>query len=120
MFDDILNAVKQELGNHPEITSLPPEQQEAIHNEIANHVNNTIQNQSVPSQQNQSIPSPSGGGGLLSNLEGMLTSGSPLTGAIEGGLVGSLGSRFGLSPALTGAIAGALPGLIQRFSQKRL
>ncbi|HYM95244.1 MAG TPA: hypothetical protein VET23_13975 [Chitinophagaceae bacterium] len=110
MFDDILSAVKQELGNHPEITSLPPEQQEAIHNEIANHVNNTIQNQSIPSQ--------SGGGGLLSNLEGMLTSGSPLTGAIEGGLVSSLGSKFGLSPGITGAIAGALPGLIQKFANK--
>lgn len=111
MFDDILNAVKQELGNHPEITSLPAEQQEAIHNEIANHINNTV--------QNQSSPVTSGGGGLLSNLEGMLTSGSPLTGAIEGGLVGSLGNKFGLSPTLTSAIAGALPGLIQRFAQKK-
>jgi hypothetical protein len=58
------------------------------------------------------------GGGLLSNLEDMLTSNSPLTGAIEGGLVSSLGSKFGLSPALTGAISGALPGLIQRFTKK--
>ncbi len=112
MFDDILNAVKQELGNHPEITSLPAEQQEAIHNEIANHINNTVQNQAVPAQP------AGGGGGLLSNLEGMLTSNSPLTGAIEGGLVGGLASKFGLSPALSGAIAGALPGLIQKFSNK--
>ena len=112
MFDDILNAVKQEFGNHPEITSLPPEQQEAIHNEIANHVNDTVQNQSVPATT-------SSGGGLLSGLEGMLTSGSPLSGALEGGLVGGLGSKFGLSPALTGAIAGALPSLIQRFTQRK-
>lgn len=111
MFDDILNAVKGELGNHPEITSLPPEQQEAIHNEIANHINTTVQNQSAPVT--------SGGGGLLSSLEGMLTSNSPLTGAIEGGLVSSLASKFGLSPGLSGAIAGALPGLIQKFSQKK-
>lgn len=111
MFDDILNAVKLELGNHPEITSLPPEQQEAIHNEIANHVNNTVQSQSTPAQSG-------GGGGLLSSLEGMLTSNSPLTGAIEGGLVSSLGSKFGLSPGITGAISGALPGLIQKFKQK--
>ncbi|MBS1621683.1 MAG: hypothetical protein JST10_13780 [Bacteroidetes bacterium] len=109
MFDDILNAVKNELGNHTEIASLPADQQEAIHNEIANHVNNTVQNQTVPAS--------SGGGGLLSGLEGMLTSNSPLTGAIEGGLVSSIASKFGLSPALTGAIAGALPGLIQRFKK---
>lgn len=112
MFDDILNAVKQEIGNHPELSSLSPEQQEAIHNEIATHVNNTVQNQSAPTQPT------GGGGGLLSNLEGMLTSNSPLTGAIEGGLVSSLASKFGLSPGLSGAIAGALPGLIQRFKQK--
>lgn len=109
MFDDILNAVKNELGNHPEITSLPADQQEAIHNEIANHVNNTVQNQAAPAS--------SGGGGLLSSLEGMLTSNSPLTGAVEGGLVSSLASKFGISPGLSGAIAGALPGLIQRFKK---
>lgn len=110
MFDDILNAVKNELGNHPEITSLPADQQEAIHNEIANHVNNTIQNQTAPTTSG-------GGGGLLSSLEGMLTSNSPLTGAIEGGLVSSLASKFGISPGLSGAIAGALPGLIHRFKK---
>lgn len=111
MFDDIINAVKQELGNHPDMNSLPATQQEAIHHEIANHINNTVQDQPAPAT--------SGGGGLLSSLEGMLTSGSPLAGAIEGGLVGSLGSKFGLSPSLTGAIAGALPGLISRFSQRK-
>lgn len=109
MFDDILNAVKQELGSHPEVSSLTAEQQEALHNEIANHINNTVQNQSAPAAS---------GGGLLSSLEGMLTSNSPLTGAIEGGLVSSLASKFGLSPGLSGAIAGALPGLIQRFKEK--
>ena len=110
MFDDILNEVKNAFGNHPEITSLPQEQQDAIHNEIANHVNNTVQSQSTPSE--------SGGGGLLSSLEGMLTSNSPITGAIEGGLVSSLASKFGMSPAFTGAISGALPGLIEKFTHK--
>jgi hypothetical protein len=110
MFDEILNAVKGELGSHPEITSLPAQQQEAIHNEIATHINNTVQNQAVPAQTS--------GGGLLSSLEGMLTSNSPLTGAIEGGLVSSLANKFGISPGLSGAIAGALPGLIQRFTKK--
>lgn len=109
MFDDILNAVKQELGNHPEVTSLPADQQEALHNEIANHINNTTQNQTAPAT--------SDGGGLLSKVEGMLTSNSPITGAIEGGLVSSIASKFGLSSGLSGAIAGALPGLIQRFKK---
>lgn len=110
MFDEILNAVKQELGNHPEVTSLPADQQEALHKEIANHINNTVQDQPAVVS--------SGGGGLLSSLEGMLTSNSPVTGAIEGGLVSSLASKFGLSPGLSGAIAGALPGLIQKFKQR--
>ncbi|MCC7401307.1 MAG: hypothetical protein IT214_07465 [Chitinophagaceae bacterium] len=109
MFDDILNEVKQALGNHPEVASLSPDQQEALHNAIANHINNTVQNQPA---------AVSSGGGLLSSLENALTSNSPVTGAVEGGIVSSLASKFGLSPAFTGAIAGALPGLIQKFKQK--
>jgi hypothetical protein len=56
--------------------------------------------------------------GLLSSLENGVTSGSPITSAIEGGLVSSLGSKFGLPPAATGAIAAMLPGLLQKFVTK--
>lgn len=47
-----------------------------------------------------------------------ISSGGPVTGAIEGGLVSSLASKFNLPPAVTGAIAGAIPGLLQKFVSK--
>ena len=51
-------------------------------------------------------------------LQNAVTSGSPVTNAIEGGLISSLASKFGLPPMATGAIAGALPGLLQKFARK--
>jgi hypothetical protein len=111
MFDQILELVKEHLGNNPQIAAaIPAGQEEAVHNEIANHVANSLSTQ--PSE------SSSGFGGLLSKLEGGIASGSPVTSAIEGGLVSSLASKFGLPPSVTGAIAGALPGLLQKFANK--
>lgn len=110
MFDEILNAVKQQFANHPDLSSLTQEQQDALHNEIANHVHNTV--------QNQAGGTPSTGAGLLSQVEGFLTSNTVLSGAVEGGLVSSLASKLGLPPSITGAISGALPGLIQKFANK--
>lgn len=110
MFDQILSLVKEHLGNNPTTAaSINPEQADAIHNEIATHVNDGLQIQAA---------SQGGATGLLSSLEGNLTSGSPVVSAIEGGLVGSLASKFGLSPATTGAIAGALPAIVQKFANK--
>ncbi|MDR0793958.1 MAG: hypothetical protein LBE82_11665 [Chitinophagaceae bacterium] len=106
MFDEILQAVKAQLGNHPDMSSLSPEQADAVHNEIANHVTNAVGAQDSGD---------GGGGGLLSSLTSMFTSGSPAAGAIEGGLVSSLASKFGLPPSVTGAISGALPGLLQKL-----
>ena len=46
MFDQILELVKEHLGNNPEITAnVPADQQEALHNEIANHVANSLTTQ---------------------------------------------------------------------------
>ena len=110
MFDEILNMVKDHLGNNPAVAnSIPPDQADAIHNEVATHINNGLQNQATAQ---------GGVGGLLSSLENGVASGSPITSAIEGGLVGSLASKFGLSPAITGAITGALPGILQKFAHK--
>ena len=109
MFDEILKMVKDRLGNDPQVSSLPADQQDAVHNEVAGHVTDQLKRQAVAE---------GGAGGLLAKLQESLTSGSPVVSAIEGGLVGSLGSRFGLSPAITGAIAGALPGLLQKFVRK--
>jgi hypothetical protein len=111
MFDQILQLVKEQLGNHPQIAgNIPPEQADAIHREIATHITNGLQN-----------PSPGEGvtaGGLLSQLESSLASGNLATSAITGGLVGSLAGKFGLPPAITGAIAASLPGLLHKFENR--
>lgn len=109
MFDQILDLVKQHLGNNPQIASaIPPGQENEVHNEIASQITNGLANQA----------SGQGGvGGLLSMLQGG-GSGSPVSSAIEGGLVSSLASKFGLPPSVTGAISSALPGVLQKFASK--
>ena len=110
MFDQILALVKEHIGGNPAVASaIPPEQADAIHNEIASHVQNGLQSQAAAQ---------GGTGNLLASLESSLTSGGAVPSAIEGGLVSSLASKFGLSPALTGAIAGSLPALLQKFAHK--
>jgi hypothetical protein len=108
MFDQILQLVKEHLGNNPQVAAaIPPGQTDAVHQEIATHINNGIQNQSNSSGI---------GGNLLSEWENSLSSGNILTSAITGGLVSSLASKFGLPPIATGAIAAALPGLLQKYA----
>jgi len=110
MFDQILNLVKQQVGSNPQVaSSIPAGQEDAVHNEIAQHVTNGLASHAATQ---------GGVGGLLSMLQGGVASGNPLTSAIEGSLASSLGSKFGLPPAATGAIAAALPGLLQKFSSK--
>jgi len=110
MFDQILEMVKDHIGNNPQVASaIPPGQEEAVNKEIASHVTNGLASQAAVQ---------GGVGGLLSKLQAGMASGSPVTSAIEGGLVSSLASKFGLPPAVTGAIAAALPGLLQRFAHK--
>ena len=110
MFDEILNLVKEHLGNNPQIAAvIPPGQEEAIHNEIATHIANN-----AAAGQSGSVGMLSG---LLSKLESSVAEGGPVTSAIEGGLVNSLTTKFGLPPSITGAIAGALPGIMQKMAQ---
>ena len=110
MFEQLVQMVKEHLGSNPQIANaIPPGQEDAVHREIATQVSNGLQTQAA---------SQGGVGGLLSSLEGSMTSGSPLVNAIEGGLVGGLGSKFGLSSAVTGSIAASLPGLLQKFMHK--
>jgi hypothetical protein len=111
MFDQILQLVKEHMGNNPQITgNIPAEQADEIHKEIATHINNGLQNQ----PETQAPTS----GGILSQFENSLGSGNILTSAISGGLVGSLASKFGLPPLITGAIAASLPGLMQKFASR--
>lgn len=113
MFDQILQLVKEHLGNNPQVAStIPQEKADAVHEEIATHITNGLQGQNPLSGLS------GGGGGFLSNIVSSLGSGNLLTNALEGGLVSSLGSKLGLSPAATGAIAAALPGLLQKVAQK--
>lgn len=110
MFDQILDLVKEHLGNNPQIAAaIPADQQDAVHNEIASHIANGLSTQTAGGD---------GFGGLLSKLEGSVAAGGPVTSAIEGGLVSSLANKFGLPPSVTGAIAGALPGILQKFANK--
>jgi hypothetical protein len=110
MFDQVLQMVKDHMNSNPQVSgAIPNEQADDVHNEIATHITEGLKNQASAQ---------GGAGGLLSSLEGGLTSGSPVVSAIEGGLVSSLGSKFGLPPMATGAISAALPGLLQKFAHK--
>ena len=110
MFDEILKLVQSHIGGNSQASAaIPAEQADDVHNEIASHINNGLQAQAT---------APGGAGGLLSMLEGGMSSGSPVVSAIEGGLVNSLATKFGLPPSVTGAIAGALPGILQKFATK--
>lgn len=84
------------MGYNPEVAkAIPAGQEDAVHREIATHINDGLQNQA---------PSQGGLGGMLSSLTQNLESGGGITSAIEGGLVSSLASKFGLPPMVTGAI----------------
>jgi len=110
MFEQIVDLVKQHLNSNPQIAAgIPASQENQVHQEIATQITNGLASQA---------PAQGGIGGLLSMLQGGLSSGSTLTSAIEGGLASSLGSKFGLSPMVTGAISAALPGLLQKFAHK--
>lgn len=110
MFDQILDLVKDHLGNNPEIASqIPDDKKEAVHKEVATQITNSIKDQAV--QQG-------GIGGLLSSLQNSVAGGGTVPSAIEGGLVGSLTNKLGLSPAISGAIAAAIPGILQKFVHK--
>lgn len=110
MFEQILNMVKDHIGNDPQLSAaIPADQQEAVHNEIATHLAN-----SIPAGTD---PNAGGLGGLLSSIEGGLQGGG-IANMIEGGLVSTLASKFGLPPEVTGAVSAALPGLIAKFTQK--
>ncbi|HWK02610.1 MAG TPA: hypothetical protein VNS58_03220 [Puia sp.] len=110
MFDEILAMVKEHMGNNPEVAAaIPGEHTDAVHNEIASHINDTLQSQAAK---------PAADSGILSTIENSLSSGGLATSAITGGLVGTLASKFGLPAAVTGAIAAAIPGLLQKFTNK--
>ncbi|HVU55712.1 MAG TPA: hypothetical protein VHD83_11700 [Puia sp.] len=123
MFEQILQAVKEHIGNDPHLSAaIPAEHTDAVHEAIATHIHETMQGQTPASESTGGLGNLGGlgniGGGILSNIENSLASGGIGTSAITGGLVGALTGKLGLSPAITGAIAAALPGLLQKLTQK--
>ncbi|MDF3077675.1 MAG: hypothetical protein K0S09_1564 [Sphingobacteriaceae bacterium] len=109
MFDQILDLVKDQLGNNPDVSqNVPGDKKEQVHHEVATQITKGLKEQA----------SNEGVGGLLSKLAGGIQSGGALTNAIEGGVIGALGNKIGLPPAATGAIAAALPGLLQKLAHK--
>jgi uncharacterized protein YidB (DUF937 family) len=104
MFEQILELVKEKVGNQ----EIPGGRQDEVHEEIAGQIKNGLATHAAEK---------GGVGDLLSSLSGSLST-SPITGAIAGGVVSSLGSKFGLSPTITGAIAGAIPGILEKFAHK--
>jgi len=119
MFDEILKAVKDHFAENPELAaSVPPEQHDALHKELATHIANNLSGQEAsPASQESSFGSMSG---MLGKLEEQITSGNPIVNAIGGGIVGSLASKLGLGSAVSGAIAASLPALLKKFSEKPL
>jgi hypothetical protein len=125
MFEQILQSVKEHLGNNPDLAAvIPAEHADAIHQEIASHIHDNMQGQAPAGETGATAGGLGLGnlgnlaGGFLSNIENSLASGGIGTSAITGGLVGALSSKFGLSPAISGAIAAAVPGLLQKLVQK--
>lgn len=113
MFDQILNLVKEHLGNNPQVASaVPADKSEAVHQEVASQITDHLKNAAGAVQ--------GGIGGLLSKFTGGIESGSTVTSAITGGLAASLASKFNLPPAAVGAIAGAVPGILQKFAHKAM
>ena len=110
MFDELLNMVRNQIGNNPQVSStIPAGKEEQVHREVAQQITKGLAEQA---QQHGGVPE------LLSKLQAGLTSGNPIVTAIEGGVVSSIASKFGLPPAATGAIAASLPGLLQKFAHK--
>lgn len=107
MFDQILDLVKSQLGNNPQVSAaIPAGQHDAVSQEVATHISEGLKTHA----ENEG-----GVGGLLSMLGG---GSNQITNAIGGGLISSLGSKFGLPPMATGAIAAALPGILAKFAHK--
>ena len=120
MFDEILQAVKEHMGNNPELAAaIPAEHMDAVHQEIATHIHENLQSSGeAPAAPAAAAGATGGLGGILSSIENSLSSGGIGTSAITGGLIGGLASKFGLPAAVTGAIAAAVPGLLQKFMHK--
>ncbi len=99
MLDQIMQLVKEQIGNDSAIASaIPAQQRDAVSSEIASHISDKMGAQGM--------------GGMLSMLGGMDMN------SITAGLAEKLTSKFGLPSSVTAAIIAALPGLLQKLTGK--
>jgi hypothetical protein len=110
MYEEILQIVKEHLTNNPEVAAtIPEEQADSVHREIADQIHTGIQNPAALLGEG-GIASLMGEGGIASLMSGGPSSANP----IVSNLVGNLVSKCGLSPEAGNAISAALPGLLQK------
>lgn len=104
MFNQVLDLVKKQIADNPEIAKLvPPGQQEDVNKEVAAGVNDGLKNSLT-----------SGGiGGMLSSLTG--GSGGDMSATIAKAVADRLQGKFGLSPEVIHKISAAIPGIIQKL-----
>ncbi len=101
MFDEILQLVKEHLGNDPQVAAtVPAEKADSVHREVAEQINTGLQNPTALL----------GEGGIASLLSGGPGSGNPIITNLVNGLV----SKCGLSAEAGSAITASLPGLLQK------
>ena len=108
MFDQVLQLVKQHIGNDPKISSaIPAEHKEDVHREVANGVTDGIKNTATAG----------GIGGMLSSVTGG-SSGGGITSGIQKAVADRLAGKFGLSSETIHAITAALPGIVEKVTGK--
>lgn len=108
MLDQVMDLVKQHLGNNQEVASVIPQgQQEAVQHEVANGINDGL---------TKNVTS-GGFGGMLSSLTGGGAQ-SDFSSTISNAVAERLKGKFGLSEDAIRKITSAIPGIIQKIQGK--
>ena len=109
MFDQVLQAVKQQLGKDPNVASkIPAEHADAVHQEVAHGIADGLKENALGGGLGGMVSSFTGGGG--GGADGMIPK-------VTKAVTDRLNGKFGLSPEAISSISGALPGIIQKFTK---
>jgi uncharacterized protein YidB (DUF937 family) len=109
MFEQVLQLVKQHVGNNPQVSEhIPREQKEAVNQEIAHGVADGL----------KSNLTEGGIGGMLSSLTGSGSSPGNISSTIQKAVADRLTGKFGLSDGAIRSITAAIPGIIQKITNK--
>ncbi len=111
MFDQLLNIVKDQFQNNPQVsTEIPEQQHEGVQQEVTHSIIDGLKSRLT-----------GGGIGDLAAMFGGNASGASqeISSSISGGLLNNLANKFGLPQGAISAIAGSvLPGILQKFITK--